>query len=391
MKVVYILAVSWGGIPHYTAELANAVSKYADVVVLKPKDHNDSLFSKDIEVMQVFKPLQFSRGNIKRAYSLGNLRNMFSYVNVKIINKINTDVIHFPELYPYLNPFVCLYRLSNKCPIIYTSHAPLPLKTLKTYIRLWTLPETLVYSVSVVTKMLVKVNKIIVHTQEAKNILIRSGVNPEKIEVIPHGVYTLFKKYKQNNEKEAEENCILLFGQIGRNKGVDILLKAVPIVLNEINDAKFIIAGEGNILEHLKNENSIRKYRCIEIYNRFIPNDFVSYLFCRAKVVVLPYKGVGRGINQSGVLTIALSFGKPVIATYVATTPEIIRGCGIVIPPNNPKALAEAIITILKDERLRKKMSRNALKMAEKLSWDNIAKMHIKVYEEVLNERRSRS
>jgi len=386
MKVVYVLAANWGGIPHYTAELANAVSKYADVVVLKPKDHNDSLFSEDIKLLQVFKPMQFSRGNIKRAYSLENFRNMFSYVNVRIINKINPDVIHFPELYPYLNLFVCLYRLS-KYPLIYTSHAPL---TLKTSIRIWTLPETLIYSALEITKRLVRVDKIIVHTREAKNVLIESGINPEKIEIIPHGVYTLFKKYKTNYEKEDhEENNILLFGQIGRNKGVDILLNAIPFVLNKINDAKFIIAGEGDISIHLKNFKDYNKYkRNIEIYNKFIPNEFVSYLFHRAKVVVLPYKGVGKGINQSGVLTIALSFGKPVIATYVATSPEIIKGCGIIIPPNDTKALAEAIIKILEDDKLRKKMSRNALKMAEKLSWDRVAKMHIKVYERVLEEKR---
>lgn len=391
MKVVYVLAVNWGGIPHYTAELANAVSKYADVVVLKPKDHNDSLFSKDIEVIHAFKPIQFSRGNIKKAFSLRNLRNMFSYANIKLIDRINPDIIHFPELYPYLNLFVCLYKLSKRHPIVHTSHSPLPLKTC---IRLWTLPEILIYSASVITKRLVKVDKIFVHTQEAKNILIRSGINPEKIEVIPHGVYTLFKKYKPNNYEKGDykENCILLFGQIGRNKGVDILLRAVPMVLNEINNAKFIIAGEGNISIHFKKFKDYEKYKHnIEIYNKFIPNDFVSYLFHRAKVVVLPYKGKGKGVNQSGVLTIALSFGKPVIATHAATTPEIIKECGIMIQPNDAKALANAIITILKNDKLRKKMSRNALKKAEELSWDNIAKMHMKVYEEVLNERRGRS
>jgi len=64
IKVAYVLPVSWGGVPHYTAELANSVSKYAEVYVIKPEDPNDELFNKNVNIIHGFKPVMFSRKEI---------------------------------------------------------------------------------------------------------------------------------------------------------------------------------------------------------------------------------------------------------------------------------------------------------------------------------------
>ena len=111
----------------------------------------------------------------------------------------------------------------------------------------------------------------------------------------------------------------------------------------------------------------------------------VPKLFKRAKVVVLPYI---YHQGHSGVLNIAFAFGKPAIVTNVGSLPDMVEHgkAGIVVPPKDSKALAEAIIKVLEDDKLRKKLSRNVLKRVENLSWDNIAKMHIKVYRRVLDD-----
>jgi len=378
--VAYILPISWGGIPHYTAELANAASKYADVIVLKPKDSNDELFSKDVEVINAFKSMHFTRKSRRAAFSPKNLINFFSFVNIKLIDSTKPDIIHFPELYPQSSIFAFLYRIHKKYPIVSTLHA-----TFEFIFK--DCPYGIISVISRFTKSLVKSDKIIVHTEQDKNTLIKRGVNPTKIAVIPHGVYSLFKKYKNGNDAWSQENCILFFGYIGGNKGVEYLIKAVPIVSQVIPDIKVIIAGEGNFSKYSK---LIEDHSKFEIYNEFIPNKKVPELFQRAKVVVLPYT-YHRG--HSGVLNIAFAFGKPAIVTNVGSLPEMVEygKSGLIVPPKDPEALAEAIIKLLEDDELRKKMSRNALKRAEELSWDNIAKMHIKVYEEVLNERRSGS
>ena len=175
------------------------------------------------------------------------------------------------------------------------------------------------------------------------------------------------------------------FGNIVPVKGLDILIEAIPIIIKEIPDVKLIIAGDGAIPKDCW--EIINKYRSnFEIHNYFIPNEKVWEFFSRASIVVIPNK---RQDGHSGSLTIAYSFGKPVVTTNVGEFPLLVEktGCGLAVPPNNPKALADAIIKILESNKLRKKMSKNALKMAEKLSWDRIAKMHIKVYERLLGDK----
>jgi hypothetical protein len=72
----YISCRSIGGILHYTAELANAVSKRADVVILKPEDSNDRLFLERVTIVKAFKPPHFSRQCLARAFSLSNIKSL---------------------------------------------------------------------------------------------------------------------------------------------------------------------------------------------------------------------------------------------------------------------------------------------------------------------------
>jgi len=384
MKVTYILPISWGGIPHYTAELANAVSKYTDVKVIKPVDSNDDLFSSNLEVINGFKPMYFRRDKPIKTFSLKNMKNFLSYKNLQIVNEMKPDIIHFPELYFNASFFAKLYRLDKKYPTICTLH---------------TISESLIippaksgYAMSFISfisrfmKRLIQCDKIIVHTQRNKDTLIKIGVNQEKIAVIPHGAYSFFKKYEKDHEDD-KENCVLLFGYDPEQKGAEYLIKAIPTVSKEISDIKVIIAGEGKLL---KSYDLISDKSRFEIYNKFIPNEKVPELFQRAKIVVLPYLDHG---GHSGVLTVAFSFGKPVVVTNVGDFPNLVTNNkeGIIVPPRDSNALAEAIIKLLKNEELRKQMGENAHKKAQELSWDNIAKMHMKIYEEVLNERGKRN
>jgi len=382
MKVVYILPASSGGIPHYTAELANATSKYAEVTVLKPKNLSDELFSDKVKTMDVFDPLVFSRGSFMKIFSLRNVINLSSLRNIKAVDQIKPDVIHFPELYPHSAFFTFLCGIDKKYPTIVTLHS-----TFESFFSLLLNTKDIIYSLSAsmadLMRRLIKVNKIIVHTDNDRNTLIKKGVDPDKIIVIPHGAYSIFKKYESPSITK-EENCALFFGYIIRQKGLEYLIKAAPVVAKEIPDFKVVIAGEGNLSKYLRLIHDSSRF---EIYNDFIPNEVVARLFQRAKVVVLPYTYHG---GHSGVLTIAFSFGKPVVVTDVGSFPELVedKGEGLIVPSKDTKALAEAIIKLLKDEGLRERMKRNALRKAEEFSWDNVAKMHMKVYEGVLNEWR---
>ncbi|RLI84478.1 MAG: sugar transferase [Archaeoglobales archaeon] len=399
MKVVYILPTSVGGLPHYVAELANAVANYANVTVIKPiKTTADNIFSNNVKIVNAFKPFIISFASLaKGEISFTSIKNIISYNNINVIGKINPDIIHFAaDLPPILEIFTYLHKLDVKYRTVVTFHDYIPRRSIilrRGRELLADAPFLTVIAQNInnllnLLKPEIKIDGIIVHSKKTKEKLIKSGVS-RRVYVIPHGVYTFFRELNHARSIKEENNCILFFGNICPVKGLDTLIKAIPIIAKKIPDVKLIIAGDGVIPK--KNWQIIEKYKSnFEIHNYFIPNEEVGKFFSRACIVVIPNR---RQEGHSGSLTVAYSFGKPVVTTNVGEFPILVKeaGCGLVVPPENPKALAEAIIKLLRDENLRKKMSKNALKMAEKLSWDNIAKMHIKVYEEVLNERRSRS
>jgi len=198
--------------------------------------------------------------------------------------------------------------------------------------------------------------------------------------VVPHGDYSYFTKWI--NPDVHEEHAILFFGIINRYKGLEYLFQAVPAILKEFPDLKIIIAGEGDLSRCDKFFNTIRNY---EIYNEYIPDHKVAELFQRAAIVVLPYTDA----SQSGVIHIAYSFKKPVIATNIGSLPEVVDEgkTGFLIPPRNSDAITQSVISLLKSDAKRREMGENAfLKVTNELSWNSIAHKTIMIYESVIQK-----
>jgi glycosyltransferase involved in cell wall biosynthesis len=112
---------------------------------------------------------------------------------------------------------------------------------------------------------------------------------------------------------------------------------------------------------------------------RFTPTEEFVGAMLRADVVVLPY----RRIDQSGVLFAALALGRPLVATRVGGFAEVVEqyGAGLVVPPENPAALAEALIEVLRDPARRDAMAAASRAAADgPFSWDAIAAATEQVY-----------
>jgi len=369
MKVVYILPYDWGAMPQYTAEIANVISNFAEVTVIGSKNIKNDYFSERVKITKAFYPFEFSMNNANKLFSLGTFKGFFSFKEINLISKIDPDVIHITTpLIPPLSLCLFLYRLDKKFPIVYTKHGIISNSGFKKKI----IEE---YMLDFFEKI-VKLNKIVVHTQKDKEILFNfKHVDYRKIIVIPHGVYSFFKNY--GDIYTTERNCILFFGNIREYKGLRYLIQAVPIILEEIPDLKVIIAGEGDITEFYP---FIKKHENVfEVYNEFISDALVSELFQRSEVVVMPYTTMS---GQSGILNIALAFNKPIVASDVGSINDIVINgdTGFLVPPNDSKALARAIITILKDPKLRQKMKINMEVKSQDLSWDNIASKYIELF-----------
>jgi glycosyltransferase involved in cell wall biosynthesis len=193
------------------------------------------------------------------------------------------------------------------------------------------------------------------------------------------GVYdylNLFTADHANNDSD-----ILFFGRIAAYKGVDVLLSAFQEILKKMPDTVLTIAGAGNF------GFDIASYGFpparLKIINRYIPNGELAQLIRGTKLVVCPYKDA----TQSGVIMTAFAFAKPVIATNVGGLVEMVEdgATGRLVPPNDPKSLAQAIVGLLRDEAKRMQIEHNIRSVywdGEK-SWDKIIDRLVTIYAEL--------
>lgn len=354
----------------YTIQLANTLSKKETVMLVVFRMSSEHIDAIDKRV---------------NVYVLGRTGRRWCHpANLRILNKLirdtdmfNPDVVHLQVGGGMFDLFVLPFL--KKYPLVTTIHDPKPHSgDEKLLLKKISLYYARKYS-----------NQIIVHGEKLKEQMIKEYTIPnEKVNAIPIGEHEVapFKKYERTDLKE-DGNLILFFGRIYRYKGLAYLVKAEPIITNEVSDAKIIIAGTGEGFRKYE-EMMINRDNFI-VYNYRIPYKEGAELFQRCSVVVLPYIDA----SQSGVVLTAYGFKKPVVVTDVGSIPEIVDDgvTGFIVPPGDVNALAKAVVRLLKDGSLRKELGENAYKkLKTDLSWDKIAEKTIEVYKEAIRNKSCR-
>jgi len=165
---------------------------------------------------------------------------------------------------------------------------------------------------------------------------------------------------------DAAANVALFFGHVRPFKGLDIALRAWSSVTS---DVLLVVAGEAWWERESEYRELAKSLTNVKFDFRFIPDSEIATYFAAADVVLAPY----RIEAQSGVALTAFHFSRPVIATTVGGLPEIIDGRnGILIPPEDPAALAKAIDEFF-TTRDRVSMERAAAESALRYSWPEYA------------------
>lgn len=135
----------------------------------------------------------------------------------------------------------------------------------------------------------------------------------------------------------VRENCVLQFGRLEYYKGIDLLVAAAAFLPP---DVKIVIAGAGSLDASTKTAIAALADR-FEIHERYITDAEAARLFQRARVLALPY----REVTQSLLPGIAAEFGVVTAATDIGFfRDEVPRFGGILVPPDDPKALAKGIL-----------------------------------------------
>ncbi len=161
---------------------------------------------------------------------------------------------------------------------------------------------------------------------------------------------------------------LLFFGFVRHYKGLDVLLHSLQRIRQKL-DCQLIVAGEfyDDEAEYRQLIKALGLTEAVRLFNRYIPNEDVPYFFSAADVVVLPY----RSATQSGIVPVCYYYQKPVIASAVGGLPEVVEPgkTGFLVPPEDPEALAEAILTFY--EQGGEKAFQHGLQRArDRFSWE---------------------
>jgi len=218
------------------------------------------------------------------------------------------------------------------------------------------------------------------------------GLPEDKLVMVSNGVdfetYTKTKKEDLSNFRSRfalpEEKIVLFVGRLVYEKGVHVLVNAIPKVLSKVN-AKFIIVGNGYMKDQLLNiVKSMGVFNKV-MFTGFVDDETLKRLQSCADVSVVPSLFEPFGI----VALEAMAAKSPVVVSDTGGLSEIIEHdvTGVKVYPENPDSLAWGITKVLLDDGYANWIKSNAYKkIQEKYDWYKIAQQTKNVYQSILSE-----
>jgi len=215
---------------------------------------------------------------------------------------------------------------------------------------------------------------------EDKLVMVPNGVDAEAYAKIGNDDLSRFR----SKFALPEEKIVLFVGRLVHEKGVHVLVNAVPKVLEKVN-AKFIIVGNGYMKEQLSNIVKNMGFAHKVMFTGFIDDETLRKLQRCADVSVVPSLFEPFGI----VALEAMAAKSPVVVSDTGGLSEIVEHgvTGVKVYPDNPDSLAWGITKVLVDEAYANWIKTDAYKkIHEKYDWDRIAQQTKAIYDTVLNE-----
>ena len=234
-------------------------------------------------------------------------------------------------------------------------------------------------------RLLSRMDAVVAHSEHAaRRLRDELRFDPARTTIIPHGALEYLTRLPEEKPlprqlARVESPVVLCFGLIRPHKGVEVVLQA----FRSVPDAELWVVGMPRMSLDPIRELAARIGDRVRVIPRFIPDDEVPAYFRRADIVVLPHLNA----EQSGVLHIALAFGRPLVLSAVGGFPEIAErdGAARIVPPGDPAALAGALNELLDDEGERRRLGDAATRAAAgPYSWDAIAARTIDLYRSLL-------
>ena len=272
------------------------------------------------------------------------------------------DVLHVHEP---MTPAVCVAALAvAQCPVVATWHAAGPLRWNRRAVHFWGfLMDRVDYRIAV--------------SEQARRSV--EPFFPGPFDVIPNGVLI-----PPRAEHGKREHRVVFAGRHDPRKGLPVLLRAWPVIHRRTGARLRLVGADPLAVRLLLARHRVRD-EGIDVLG-LLPQERLTEELLSAKVLVAP----SVGMESFGmVLTRAFACALPVVASDIpgyrdVMTPE----AGLLVPPGDAAALAEAVVQLLEDEPRRRTLGAAARSIAEqRYSWERIADRLLDVYSLVLDGR----
>jgi len=183
-------------------------------------------------------------------------------------------------------------------------------------------------------------------------------------------------------KKMPKKMVILCNSRLGKRKGIEYLIKAMPEVLAKVPQTRLILVGEGVEKEKLKRlTQSLKIAKKVRFLSK-VKHGKLPSIYRNASLFVLP--SLSESLSNS--LLEALACGLPVVATKVGGNSELVtKKNGVLTPPTNSQTLAEGIIRLLSKPGLRKNMGKANRQMVKQFDWKKTAGKYFEIYCRLVN------
>jgi len=205
----------------------------------------------------------------------------------------------------------------------------------------------------------------------------------KKIEVVYNGAQ---RKPTALFAENKEGPIILHVGHLGVRKGLPYLICALRLVFEENQHVRAVIIGDGplrSLCQHMARKLNI-SHRIT--FTGIVTEKEKECWYQKADLCVFP-----STYDPFPIVALeALAAGKPVVASNVGGLPEVIQNNinGLLVPPRNPKEIAQAVGTILSDDKLAGKMAESALQTIKReFNWQHAAQKTLRIYRRCVGER----
>jgi len=229
------------------------------------------------------------------------------------------------------------------------------------------------------------------------------AVPKDKIEVIPHGIpdYAFAEPDAAKRKLGFEgRRVILTFGLLSPSKGIEVMIDAMPSILEHCPDAVYVVLGatHPNLIRRegeAYRERLAARVRALDIQDRvvfldqFVDQKTLLEFISMCDVYVTPY--LNEAQMTSGTLAYSFGLGKAVVSTPYWHARELLAdNRGVLVPFGDSQAIGAAITGLLTDDARRQSMRRRAYVSSRSMTWERTAERYLATFDKIRREQRLR-